>query len=738
MNNVNCQTPTINSIVERRCVQQLWNLKKETLPLFESMVESGVLSSITEDKLRWENIVWVYRARRCWVCKLTGADDQILSGHMFRNSENIRSLNSELATWFKCHIVHLLKKNPSYSPTSVTRYLQPMRWIADYSEYSFETLSRFGQFKLEKLLEHIESQGVYNPDTFYKVCVCIVAVLNWTSHNRLLVRPIKFKNPVADPMKQRMDVTTKAFADHREKKFPDSAFVDAVSAIKQKLIATPELELKPGHDWIRIHTIPFKLALGLRIQEIITLPVDALYEEEASGKLYLRVWTEKGQQPILRYIPKIWGPAIRESFHALLELCQNARELAEEIETGNGFSYIERRLKNKERCQRDIKRLLELGFDPKEYYYTRELSVIGFTHRNFLRQNRGLLRHLLEETGYPATKWRKVVSVKRLIHWFETRYNRFLSLHYRQNILNDDVDNVGKVDPNLSSPSFSQKQPLHKHLIVIFDKQFERSARDVILLPRPMSQQHIYNYYVSAENRKSIFKRLDIRNSHGEIFRITPHQFRHWVTTSLQREGANDMVIDRWMGRKTGQNRMYDNRTGKERAEAIREKYLQRDGILDDYLGKKIQRMRLHNIEEAIIRDTVNEFISVAHFTPWGFCSRDLAVTPCNRSLQCLKGFDGDDPCRHFHVDPTDMQSKKNIERLLKQHEHQLEILVPQHKNAAFEKELNLKEPLDQHIHHAIQIIKGCKAALKAFESNDNHNLIWPGKAKGIITNKKE
>ena len=276
-----------------------------------------------------------------------------------------------------------------------------------------------------------------------------------------------------------------------------------------------------------------------------------------------------------------------------------------------------------------------------------------------MKKGHGILRDLLEETGCPAKKWQKVVSVKRLIHWFEARYNRFLSKHYKENILYDSVDNSGSVDPILSSPSFSQKQPLHKHLIVTFDKQFNSTTGNVTLLPRPMSQLHIYNYYVSAKNRKSIFQRLDIRNSHGEFFRITPHQFRHWVTTSLQREGANDMVIDRWMGREIGQNRVYDNRTGKERAEAIREKYLQRDGIPEDYLGRKIQRMRLHDVEEAVISDTVNEFISVAHFTPWGFCSRDLAVTPCNRSLQCLKGFEGDNPCRHFHIDPTDMQSKK-------------------------------------------------------------------------------
>ena len=734
MSDINRQPSTINSVKERQCKQRLWDLQQETLPLFERMVESGILTSTTGDKLDWEDVVWVYRVRKLWFCKLTNSNGQKMTRTMYFNSENIEPLNAEMATWAKCYIVHLLKKNSNYSPTHVSRFLRPLRWIAVYTENSFETLTRFDQFKLEQFWEYIVSQGIYSSHSLYTFCRDLTFVLNWTSRIQLLTRVIKFRVVTDNPRTQQLDVTTKAFAEHREKKFPDSAFINAVSAIKQKLIADPELEPKPGYDWIRIHTIPFKLALGLRIQEVMTLPVNALYEEEESGKLYLRVWTAKGQLPTLRYIPKIWGPAIKESYHALLALCRSARELAEEIETSNSFSFIENRLKEQDRSQKDINRLLQCGFDPKEYYYTRELAVVDFKHRNFMRKNRGKQRDLLEETGYPGKKWQKVVSVKRLLHWFEERYNRILSIHYKENILNNTSDNAGKVNATLSSRSFCHKQPLHKHLIVVFDQQFNNSKRGVALLPTPMTNSHIYNYYAPGAGRKTIFERLDIRNSRGEMFSITPHQFRHWLTTSLQREGANDMVIDRWMGREIGQNRTYDNRTGKERAEAIREIYLQRDGIPNDYLGKKIQRMRLHDIEEAIVRDTVNEFISVAHFTPWGFCSRDLAVTPCNRSIQCLKGFDSGDPCRHFHIDPTDMKSKENIERLLNQYEHQLKILIPEYEKDDFEKELNLTEPLDQHIHHALQIIHGCRSALKAFELDDCHDLIWAGRTKENVT----
>jgi hypothetical protein len=213
-----------------------------------------------------------------------------------------------------------------------------------------------------------------------------------------------------------------------------------------------------------------------------------------------------------------------------------------------------------------------------------------------------------------------------------------------------------------------------------------------------------------------VFERLEIRDSRGRIFRLTPQQFRHWVTTSLQREGANDLAIDLWMGRQTGQNRSYDNRTGVERAAQIREKYLRGDAVPNDYLGRKVVQMRLHSVDDAIIHRTVEQFVRVAHFTPWGFCSRDLGVLPCNRSLQCLKGFDGGDPCRHFHIDPTDAVAKQNILRLLAQYEHQLNLLVPEYRNAGFECALNLVEPVDQHIQHALQIVRGCKTALRHFD----------------------
>lgn len=730
MSDRDAQRSTITSAIEQRREGRQRELQAESLVLFESMVASGSLTSNNRATLTWDDTVWVYRARKLWFCELRGAKGQVLKGSMFRDRNNIRSPNADIGNWMRCFIVHRLTKNPSYSPTHIARYLQPMRWLSDNARQSMARLQRINQGILERLLRRIASTGIYGDDTLYQVARDMVVVLNWTSQQRLLARAVPFKIPIVDPCRVRLDVTTKAFAEHREKKYPDRAFIDAVTAIKHKLIAEPTLEPKPGYDWIRVHTIPFMLAMGLRLGEITTLPLNALFEDEVSGKSYLRVWTEKGQEPTLRYVPKLWAPAVKESYRALLELCHPARALAKKIETDGGFAFIERRLARQARDPKDIDRLGDCGFDADEYFYTRELSVLGLKHNNFRPSSGGLLRSLLEETGYSGRKWQKVLSVTRLRFWFEERFNVYLSKHYRENVLDERSDGAVRVNASISSSAFHQDQPLHKHLIVVFDGQFDASKGNVNVLPMPMLQRHVHDYYTSRGGRKSVFERLGILDRQGVVFRVTPHQFRHWVTTSLQREGANDMAIDRWMGREIGQNRHYDHRTGKERAEAIRETYLQREGIPSDYLGRKVIRMRLHDVDDVLITQTVNEFISVAHFTPWGFCSRDLAIVPCNRSLQCLKGFDNDNPCRHFHLDPSDTKARENIERLLKQYEHQLRILVPEYDQENFDEALNLTEPLDQHIHHAMQIVLGCRAAIGVFESCDTNTLVSPRSAR--------
>jgi hypothetical protein len=178
------------------------------------------------------------------------------------------------------------------------------------------------------------------------------------------------------------------------------------------------------------------------------------------------------------------------------------------------------------------------------------------------------------------------------------------------------------------------------------------------------------------------------------------------------RSGKNEMMIDIFMGRKPGQSRHYDHRTAKQRAEAIRAKYIS-DNPPDDALGRRIQRMRDNDVSYEEIEAALNHTLSVVHFTPWGTCKRDLDVSPCEKGMMCLRGDDGKG-CQHFGIDPNDLEAKQSITNTTRHYENQLSALLPNYQNLL--ENLNKQEPLDQHIQYCIDTINGCESALLAYE----------------------
>ena len=66
---------------------------------------------------------------------------------------------------------------------------------------------------------------------------------------------------------------------------------------------------------------------------------------------------------------------------------------------------------------------------------------------------------------------------------------------------------------------------------------------------------------------------LDIDNHITDSWQS--HKGRHWQTTSLFRAGMAELVVNKWMGRTTGQGENYDHNSGRERAKAVGEAMLE-------------------------------------------------------------------------------------------------------------------------------------------------------------------
>lgn len=308
------------------------------------------------------------------------------------------------------------------------------------------------------------------------------------------------------------------------------------------------------------------------------------------------------------------------------------------------------------------------------------------------------------------------VDIERFCAALALKYQLNLERHYRDLVSYDD-EGVPMTGDGVRA---GVPERLSDHLIVVWEGEFSgRKNRGI--LPRPISRSDFYNYLSTNGQKRTVFERLGILDEKGRAYSISPHQIRHWVTTAIFRSGPSEMMVDLWMGRTSGQSRIYDHRTAKERAEGIRERYLSGEPP-DDYLGRQVRLWTESGIAADELEENVRSRLRVMHFVPTGGCSRELFLSPCNKGLMCLRGFGTDTACPSFHVDVKDKQARSNIVALRGQYRSMLAALYPMAPalEEAFMEELNCSEVLDQHLIHIREVIRGCDQALAAYEKADS------------------
>jgi hypothetical protein len=329
----------------------------------------------------------------------------------------------------------------------------------------------------------------------------------------------------------------------------------------------------------------------------------------------------------------------------------------------------------------------------KEWSYIRELML----------SKRG------EGGGVPSL----VINVKLFMRALEKKYRFHLQRHFEEQF---PMPADGEESPYHAKHSpRGHPNKLSENLIVIWENQFNSFSEQGII-PRPIFRADLYNYLSSNSSKKTIFQRLELRGQDGQIFSISPHQIRRWVTTAILRAGPSETAVDLWMGRTPRQSRQYDYRTAKERAEYVRSMYLT-DDPPQDYLGKQIIRWREESISDSEIENMVVEQLTILNFTPWGGCSRELYISPCDKGLMCVRGFGTETGCKSFHLNPNDLEAKAAIENLLCNYEKMFKAIFGNHAEitANIKAELNTSQALDQHILFICDMITSCKAALAVY-----------------------
>lgn len=670
----------------------------------------------------WDDKCWKYKNRNLYFTKPFDTFGNLVTSTT--KAENKVVLEGAWAEIIRLYTLIQIKKGKT-SKAVATSFTASI-WLAESVSYDQSALYKIKQSTLDNVIPILEKYfNKRGPFARYQDIVGLTR--HFLIPNKLVIG-FALKTNMKNPALNQIDITTDEYEARREQKY--EVDIDKyLGKVKQRFDAEREREKinetllypkpKPLYDELRLLASPFMLAFGFRVGELCRLSEDCLQFDEVNERWYITPYTEKGELPSAKPVPRMWQEIIVEAYKRIKKLTQEHRKFAKQVESLGEQAFINV-LSFESRPQRIIKAIIDAGYDPELHFTRSEIGETGDAHLSGLTYNRLRRRYIsgLESSikceGQTGKNIKLLLySKKKVAALAMSDYELYRQSVYKENLI--DSDEQGSI----SSSSFNVELPFSKFLFIAMEDTFNAAVPGQGFIPKPLTSSTFTNWISDDKGSRNItcFQRYDIKDDNGNIVSINSHQFRHWLTTALMGSGKNEMMVDIYMGRKPGQARHYDHRTSKQRAEAIRSRYLG-DAPPDDVLGRRIKRMRDNDVPYEEIETALNHTLSVVHYTPWGTCKRDLDVSPCEKGMMCLRGDDGKG-CEHFGIDPNDLEAKQSILNTKTHYENQLSVLLPNYQNLM--DTLNKQEPLDQHIQYCIDTIHGCEFALRAYDNAAKH-----------------
>jgi hypothetical protein len=171
----------------------------------------------------------------------------------------------------------------------------------------------------------------------------------------------------------------------------------------------------------------------------------------------------------------------------------------------------------------------------------------------------------------------------------------------------------------------------------------------------------------------SVFERFEkeygvrYREPDGSIVRITSHMCRRLFVTTGLTAGATIVDMARWQGREhIGDLSAYDQRSMAEKVALVK------DAIMTGRLRGQIAQAYVALAED--VRDVWLEGqVHAVHVTPLGLCVHDFSATPCPFHLNCLKG----DGCAEYLHDAADEGQVQMLVQLKRRTQVTMEEMQP-------------------------------------------------------------
>lgn len=237
-------------------------------------------------------------------------------------------------TYIVAHLWDTRLRQPPLSATRISDLIQPLRFLVELGVESVDEINYDKYWAAySNILEHYKRpvEPLQDLNSFIK----------FLADEYLLKSQIDIISPHKNKLVQQK-LPTVALPE----KMPVPELVRAVIQLKWKV--EEEFERNPNDrtasDLMCVYTQAFQYGLGLRIGEVLRLPVDCLFEYE--GKMLCKVWTEKGMMPHARFVPDLWSSIFQEIVDKIKEITAPYRSNAAALEANEVYPDIDERLNN--------------------------------------------------------------------------------------------------------------------------------------------------------------------------------------------------------------------------------------------------------------------------------------------------------------------------------------------------------------------------------------------------------
>ncbi|OCA71944.1 hypothetical protein BBI01_07240 [Chryseobacterium artocarpi] len=607
----------------------------------------------------WDSIIW---NTRDWLFHRGLGCNFFFNAHICKIADPNFAMPKDFADFTKSFILNI-SRNWQLGFGNIKSYLNLFRMLYTLMlKRNESSISNITRWHFDELIHNMQDNSL-KYQTIYNNSTRLKRISDFIDQFKLSPIPIEFKNNVKCKDYTYTSISSMDFDDRIEsKKLPSYEAIVAYAKCTNSPLN--------NYEAILLRTIDLIIATGLRANEILLLPYNCLIKKvrkDENGNILknsnnkniydycIKYYAQKSFRPQVHWLSEQDVPLVIRAINDLKTLTAEPRKIA--------------------KFQEDHNRLWNI---PADKLIADSDLLKYFGHKNIESLNSFLKRQNIS----PKIINKDIVYSRLTDHKKKCPQHLYIAGEI-ENLFYKRVNHVALKHNNKTILKTSEV--LSIRFVGCFGYYYDEQPKSMIkLLPSRtgIDQINVALGSRSIDSQKSIFDRRGLTEADGSRIKISSHQFRHWKNTLYELAGMSNINQALALGRENiSQNKVYQHPTFEEYTKSHKE-YLnfntvdEKISFLRNGIRKKIIIGELtdtyHNIKEVESYENAETFLhthgNALHITPFGACTNDFSLNPCEKHLQCWNA------CNNLHL--TGLEHEwENLEKLIHITENSLEKL---------------------------------------------------------------